>query len=407
MAQRTRSRFTDPVTEGSISTTWSPSGDTTETEGNAIVGEDVATITDTVTKDYRKKIRDGGIVNSRCTMDVYKRKQVGSSSYRRSLDANPTYYKDVEGGSMSIANNSALGNYWMDLVPTHEQFYAEAKAKALSNMDRTPWAFGEDLLEIKETFEFLRNPLKSLKGLLISYKKLVMHNRKAGLSDAKAAANAWTTYRFAVMPLVRSIYDFIEAVQTPMRDRKKNERLNSRGFTDYHRIVMGEETFGSGDTWTKYNLYESQRLDVHAYILYKVTNPANDWRRKYGLRNKDIPVTLWQIVPLSFMIDRVVDISSMLKGLINLADPQIKILAGGVRAKHWKERSFTLLDKKIPGYTFSGNYDTIEDENFSFRRWVWSPSAPDTVSAYTPRGLIQDLPSILDLAAISVKKLKF
>jgi hypothetical protein len=267
---------------------------------------------------------------------------------------------------------------------------------ALANLDSTPYAFGEDTLELKETIKFLKSPLGSLLNLSRSFRSSYV-KKKSSLSDlnkiVKAHEDVWLQYRFAFSPLVRSCTDALEAFETV--PKKQPERLTSRGFDNLNH--ENSKVHASGNYTFKYNLVRT--IKGKASILYQVTNPVYDWKYRLGFRAKDWPTTFWQVMPFSFMVDRLYDVTSFSKGAINLADPRVKILSACFSSKTTLDRTVRILTDH-PTYCKScqGNDWTVHQ--FQYKRKPWSPSFYDTIPKFTPGELVKDLTNILDLVSL-------
>lgn len=292
-----------------------------------------------------------------------------------------------------------------------------AKALSLSNMDNTQYAFGEDALELGETLRFLKSPLKSVSNLAKLFKRDVKTIKRFGIKtnvgtlrrsvrdQTKAVADAWLQYRFAASPLIRSCMDALEAyyAYTPTFP----ERLTARGFSKDEADNKVDWSWENGGNGRQYSLRRSIEQDFHASILYTVTNPIYDWKWKLGFRAKDIPTTAWQIVPLSFMVDRVLDISTFSKGVMNLADPNVKILAASVRRKTTHIESYKLNSMTSNVYTGYAQGNTNEHTYFEYERVPWSPSFIDTLPKLTLHRLVDDATKIADLCALIRGRLRF
>jgi hypothetical protein len=276
-----------------------------------------------------------------------------------------------------------------------------AKLRALANIDTTPYEFMEDMFEIRETIRFLRNPLHGLLRLSRAFKKDL---NKLSLGDAtkqlKAFANLWLEYRFAVSPLVRSAYGIADAMSHPIPQRPK--RRSARGFAKSN----------ARDAWSPvyrpftFDCKNSIESEWKASILYEVDNPLLSRADSFGLRAKDIPETIWAVLPYSFMVDRVVNISDSIRGLTNLLDPSVKILAGSLTEKTDRKFSVQLISQSSPSYAVSIDSDVFHDDQFTYNRTVWKPTASDTLPPVQIGGLVRDVTSTTDLLALILANFK-
>jgi hypothetical protein len=136
-----------------------------------------------------------------------------------------------------------------------------------------------------------------------------------------------------------------------------------------------------------------------ASILYTVSNPCYDWRYRLGFRPKDFPTTVWQIMPYSFMVDRLYDVTSFSKGAINLGDPMVKILMGCYSEHNERSISFEMTGTQNPGGTIHSSDKPVYTD-FSYTRSPWVPTFSDTVPSLNLKGLVEDATKITDLITL-------
>lgn len=378
--------------------------------GYFTTGRSNSAITDVVTPGYKSKIARGEIINNPC---VYTADTITGGGGNESWDNAGHTYWWTGSGAVSEYYFSAddSQNPWGSCAwPTPNASEQRAKALALSNIDNTQYAFGEDALEIGETLRFLKSPLKSISNLTKVYRTDIQKIRRykskynvgslkrSARDHTKAYADVWLQYRFAASPLIRSCMDALEAYYsyTPTFP----ERLTARGFS---KDLQENETswdYTSSGGGRNYTLKRSKELDYHASILYTVSNPLYDWKWKLGFRAKDVPTTLWQVFPLSFMVDRVLDISTFSKGVMNLADPNVRILCASVRKKETSKESYKLNSMWSNVYNGYAQGNTNERTQFEYNRQPWDPSVIDTLPQVTLGRLVDDATKIADLCAL-------
>lgn len=362
-------------------------------------------IEDFVTPGFRKRIAQGEIINNPCTYSKVSYEVLGSSIMRFDNIMNPDDWNLYDGGCETArrASHSLPSAQLRDIE-------AECKVRAIAQMDKTPYAFGEDIGEIRETINFIRNPLKSMHDLSKTIRDTARKNAVTNATDyAVALAGAWSAGRFALLPLLRSILDAIEAFNENVTTDKRDlsTRLSARGFSSDEDHYSDTDEQQVGSFYYTSNRTRFVNVSGHAVILYEVTNPAAAWRFNLGLRNKDIPVTLWQLFPLSFMVDRLLDISTAIQASVNILDPSLVIRAG----------SYTLKEDKVETYhtnevdaspVYTGSIDGGQEiiSSFTYDRNVWKPSPSDVHVAFDKGGLVEDAIKTTDLIAIIINLLK-
>jgi hypothetical protein len=357
-------------------------------------------------------MQNGEIINNTC--GIFKEHMLcgeedGSMTYFQ--DANPGNVYAWESGNCTrrFANigEPDLANPSPCLIK--QSLDQQAKSKALANVDATPYEFFEDLLEIRETIRFLKSPVKAIVDVakLFSEKRRKIDTIKDSILRAKKLAALWNTYRFAVSPLVRSIQSGIELFEK-YETIERPPRRSSHGFgseTTPTITTKRERVFGT--TQHKFYVQGEITYSSHASILYTVSNPVNDWLFKLGLRPKDIPHVMWQIVPLSFMVDRLINISDIIRGVINLSDPRVQVLAASLRTKEVSTVKCTLTEIIRPGWTYTWDKpDWFFEEKYQYLRIPWIPTVSDTVPPFIWGGLIEDATKTLDLLSIAISLLK-
>jgi hypothetical protein len=374
---------------------------------------------DTVVPDYFTRKKGGEIINNPVTFTRTRVDAVGGWNYYRKQ--NNDVYTVVGNGSLSMW---ATAKHWpSSAFPSNPSvdipsLQAQAKLSSFSNVDSTPYGFAEDVGEIGETLRFIRNPLSSLVTLGTAFRKKwlkrarqiersktqrvkTLKKLKRSIKDTTtdpvdlAIDEVWLSYRFAFSPLLRSAMSLIEAYKAPIH---RPPRRASRSFKKGSASKVTTQDLG---TYNKRDVTQKVEVEVAAGILYEVKNPVEDFQFKYGLRLKDVPVTLWNLLPLSFMVDRVVNISDSISGLTNILDPKVKILTGWVVTKTSVYRSYTYRYlASQPGWTNNCTFDSVVDETFSYSREVWQPTIQDLLPPVTLGNLVSDINSTLDLLTI-------
>jgi len=416
----TRTRTTVEGLEVMSLTTLSKASDTVNDKGEQIKYSLTSTMTDVVTPFHRRKMAQGVIINNPVTMRVVELSNPESSSNSDSI-GNPGAGSVTLTGSIFLNWHENFNAYGSLSATDYSDGISIAKLHALANIDPTPYSFAEDLAELSSTFVWLKRRAHSFEKAARRYKKEVKKlKRKASrlkhLSKADKAkwlatemSNLWLETRFVISPFVRSLMDLMEAYNhTPA---VRPPRMTSRGKyeTDSHEDGVKDTTLSNSlilhSKWK-----HDQEADIRAGILYKVSNPVEGFRFKYGLRNKDIPVTLWNVVRLSFMVDRVIDISSAIKAVTNLADPDIKILAAWVTQRRSRKITYRYTDVTDPraapsDWSVSGP-DQFE-RTFDYIRNPWAPTLSDAIPPVTLAKLVKDVTSTVDLLALGISFLGF
>lgn len=361
-------------------------------------------MTDSVTKDFHQLIAAGHIINNPMSYVKHSVESTTSGSYHASAKVGSTEYARNGSGCLTTwerTNTSYLDPGHLNIIEVPPELLDNAKRGALSTIDSTPYAFGEDVLEIRETIRFIRKPLSGIYKLSRTFKKAWKKKRR-GLKDARdiseAFASLWLQFRFALMPLLRSadqIANF-RAIYIP----PKPIRRNARGWEKYEHFDSDNPTMGTAGNSYTWERTLSQKFSLRAVIHYEVTNPLEDWKYSTGLRAKDIPETIWAVVPYSFMVDRLYNISETISGIVNFLDPNVNILAASVTSSEETIRSIGFIRQDHSSYHTSVSPDFEIFRDFSKDRAVWTPTVLDAFGESTPPGLVDDITKITDLISL-------
>jgi hypothetical protein len=365
---------------------------------------------DTVTENFRARIKSGEIISNSMFYQSIGTSHSEICSNQREVDVRDPYpvweWSGVNVTAYYLENVYQIYN--LNPCPPLSQavdLVGIAKQVCLAKVDKTPTAFFEDVGEIRETLRFLKNPLASMQRLTnaIVNEKRRLSALPRTLETIQAMADVWLTYRFALSPLLRSATDLMDALAT--KPVKHVERRTSHGRSEDEESMdtplIVRPTPSNPPQVIVYELDGYRSVDHHATILYEVTNPLNDWRYQYGLRKKDIPVTLWELAPRSFMIDRVLHIKNMISGIVNFLDPSVSFLAGSFTTRTLNAYTTSMTSHEHALYTITTDApDNVLNSSFIMERANWIPSLWDASPNWTPMGLVDEMSKILDLLAM-------
>lgn len=357
---------------------------------------------DVLTPNFKRRSESGEIIINPVTYGVQKL-SAGYGSYLAEGYGN-TFY--ASGGSQTLyqiqVSNALVGGA---ISPTESyDMLGRAKLQALANIDASPYALMEDAFEIRETLRFLRNPLGSIATLSKAFKKAYLRRRGSGFGVADAISDAWLQYRFAFSPLMRSAMDIAEGFN---KEWTIPQWQTARGFAaDKDTAVDSPRHYYTGAIYDEYHRSQAWNILYRAGIIYRVENPVNDATFKWGFRVKDIPETVWAVIPYSFMVDRVANLSDSIRALTNLLDPNVEIIDGWYTKRVSTKTSVRHSSQNNPGYTIAVSGDDAVWETFTLQRQSWKPTVSDVVPPVTLGELIKDATSIADLLALVYKNLR-
>jgi hypothetical protein len=356
--------------------------------------------------NFRRLMRSGAVVMNDCRLVNNTVKRSGGGVYHATR---PGRISDVSGsGSLTTFYTTLLGASTKP-IPTINltDLEWEAMNRALANVDKAPYSVAEDAATIRQTLNYLRNPVRSfynlakqferdLKGLHSMYKRGNRRRPRLAL-----ISDLWLEHRFAFSPTVRSISNVISSLEGA--DRAHGSIKSAHGVATRPQAIARDEVLVSQFTFRRES---TNTAECKATVLYTSASPLREWQYKYGLRAKDVPELMWDLFPYSFMIDRVVDIGSAIRGFTNLIDPSVKILSGCVTLKQTTSASISCIKQVASGWTISISPDTDTYENFVYDRKKWTPTFANVIPPVLPGGLIRDATSIADLLSLGLQKLR-
>lgn len=369
-------------------------------QGSTVASLINESIDDWVVPRFHRRIQDGEIFNYPCAYE-FDSFQANRGDYLAISKSNPLFgYKtcpDSTGSFMVFVLGA--GNLKV-LHASSTSLIDQAKQKCLAKVDKSDFSFLEDLLELRETIRFVSGRFKAMRDLIRTFVRRLM--RVKGGSLAQRLADAWLELRFALRPLIISIENALRLFFEPRDGRAKDKLL---------RVSLKTEANSSSShtldysVWT-YHQTRSVREEAHAYILYRCTNPIDTLREQAGLRLKQVPESLWAIIPYSFMVDRIVNITNIIQSFMNLADPSIQIEAAGVVTRRSYRTITDSIAQNNPSYTITISESPCVYSRHTMDRVTWSPGVSDLFPIFDINPLVKDLGNCLDVAAVVLKLLR-
>lgn len=283
-----------------------------------------ARMQDVVTHDFQKR-RARGIDTSN---PMIKDLSVYSNA------ANSQYRTDYSGWSTSVGavireQQVFSGNPFavVDRAPTalpsflntdiaNAQLYC--LQKAYSRVNGNALNAGVFAAEAKKTLQLIRSPLRGAFRILTKIKSRSARSiKERALPGPAAIAEAWLQYRYGLVPLLGDIasatqhlrpfktrYSDVQAARHSYQTQFDSGRVRFEKFVEYYLKFCG---------------YTSQRaqISVNAGVRYRFADMTYSefFRATNSLNLTDVPGTVWELVPFSFIADWFVDIQSWLSAI--------------------------------------------------------------------------------------------
>lgn len=309
-------------------------------------------------------------------------------------------FKTASGGSFPGSELQLIG------TGTNLDLLIElAKSKALSGFDKPTESYGEPSLEAGKTVKLIAKPLVSIRTHVDRYHAELRRIRK-GRGYRRRLARHWAEYSLAIMPLWRMVDDSIDLVRDGLLKTVDSQ------YSTYYGIV--ERTPNQLQSSTAISLapisgtlFRTAQFEVRvkAGIVSYIVD-INRFATKVGTRARDIPVTLWEATPLSFLVDRVFNVKNVLRSVLALSSSQVRVQGGFVSVRvralrSWQYRNLTIAaPNKCDSQT-----NPLYEEFFELTREGWNPTIGDLSPRKLSTGLFSSITSTLDTLALIELKL--
>lgn len=257
-----------------------------------------------------------------------------------------------------------------------------ALQKAYAKVGSAAAGQGENLGELRETLEMLRNPLRKLRDLLYSdagrRNQLVrsladLHKgtRKGALKkltklDLDTAAATWMEIRYGLRPLVKSIQDIAEQLQKQKKKILLGKIYSKRSYLTRETRVPNMCVFAYQEAGNLTNLFADYTgvvtVSANAAVQYRYTVLPPDLDT-WGLNLQYLPETAWELTRMSFVVDWLFSVGPWLQSW--RYNPCIEILGDIVGLKVKKEA----LDVRLK---YNSNYVPQQPQPISTKVYIES-----------------------------------
>lgn len=170
----------------------------------------------------------------------------------------------------------------------------------------------ESVAEIRQTLGLIKRPLDSLNRLL---------SRASSVRGrVGAASDAWLTYRYGVMPIVRDIGAVIDGLGKKVGEVRKTTR--TQGSLSRYSYETSVKTWSPPNTFTlNFGIQKTDEVLVRAMSLDEY---VVDLYENIGFTTKGLVTLPWELIPYSFVADWFVNFGDYLQALVPL--PGVKQL---------------------------------------------------------------------------------
>lgn len=312
MRRRTKGALSDSkYIATDINPNGSIGGSTQWTSGRKSSGE-FAVISDVVSPSFERKMADGEIIMNpleiskqfrSCTQDSWLLGPAPSWGSRK-----------FEGNMVCEWSIPPSRPSWFDSRVNDAKEYTLVQAVAkMADPDALALV---TLAEAKKTAKMMSRPFVAMEVLLRRILTRRARLMDEGRNAVDALAKAWLEYRLGWKPV---LYD-IEGIQKAYKhaESQKPVRLIARSSTtiDWKQTVVTKTVKPQTSLVTMRGEFQHQ-TKVSSGVVYDVSEQtlADARNEAFGLRLRDIPATVWELTPWSFILDRFIDVGSWLNAI--------------------------------------------------------------------------------------------
>lgn len=238
----------------------------------------------------------------------------------------------------------------LSFVQVDSAVYGYLLQRAYSRMSTAEFDFGVTIGEVAETAAFLAKPLAGIVALskfafagfsaikthgVKTYGRVAKNVTKRELDRIKRttfkhpldsslrildeSANHWLAYKFGVLPLVDDVAKVMEFKENNIQRLTGLRVARVRGkLTDTTNGELVNDAYFYGQWYLSWML-TARKTDQHHCGLYfrnKVTAPVVNFIENLGFAPWQLPSLAYELIPLSFVVDRFIDIKSFVRGNI-------------------------------------------------------------------------------------------
>jgi len=346
---------------------------------------------DVVIPGFAAKSAAGQIFNNPFLHTVTEMYGGGGSYYARHNTINSIYY-NIGGGSVTKyclgpgSPVSLIATAYKDNVEEIQNLRNNVLLLAVNKIDTTSTSVLEDLLEFKSTIDTMSHPIATVYDLSRKYRRaaLQLYNaRRSGKRTGRgertlghALATTWLTARFGFAQPCYTLMNLHQAYLERDRDSPTRRRVGAGDF------LIFDNSRSVTEGYYQYQVTDKCRQSFNSWYLYTAKKPFTDtFSGHLGLRLKDVPKGIWQVMPSSWVVDRFVDISSFIGAGMKLSDPTIKILSSGYTYKGEYTYDIQVVGCSYPEFTYTITGDKLGSTGYSLQRVPGTP----TFSDFLPR----------------------
>lgn len=343
----------------------------------------ITTTTDTPTPGFKTRSSRGEVINTPFKTETITKAFVANGTWDYHFVSDPTTCTQCTPNNGAVLKSVSGTGPWngmyaaaftgstaADYEGTRASITALAVTSAFANIEKPDAMVLVDLAEMKSTLRMMRNPIAGIDALLrraekaLKLKKLKELNElqrkwrdprfaeqsarrlKAlkALTDKQKAyglvdflRDNWLQYRYGLMPLLMSIDGYYKALTRTSRPKRQTARGYASAnppqqlWTDSQNLSLG--SYGWNITYSK---SLTQSVSARAGVLYE---GSFTFAKSIGFSLGAVPITAWELVPYSFVLDWFVNFGDWIEAVTPKAD--VRLLASWAVVRELQNFSVT------------------------------------------------------------------
>lgn len=237
-----------------------------------------------------------------------------------------TTIKTMEGNGLRYNNSPTYCGQPSNLIDVMNDLQNLVGTQVFASVEAPEWNAALFAAELDKTFKMFRPSIaKFQKTLGRAQKDYRRHLKSGGRAYARTMlglsmvnglsnwiASNWLRYRFGILPLIYDWEDFNSIVN----ETHLSPRLTSRAKAEHVFDEVSEYvTDSTSDVYFNYNITRVQNctVTVRGGLLYEHDLKLSD---RIGYNVQNVLPTAWELVPFSFVVDRIVNIGDLLSAAI-------------------------------------------------------------------------------------------
>jgi len=332
---------------------------------------------DVVVKDFHSRSKRGEIFNNPMTQftSEYQGSMTGSwvLSYQGSCSGTTkrVHSGNSHRGLLTVGFDDSEIPSWSAATNVLQ---IAAGTQAWGNVVNPSVLGGESGRDAGATYQMLRHPLLNLHNFLDKVRNTKKF-AKQSLALGEFLSSQWLQYRYGLTPLFYDLEGALEAAFKPVFTDRYTARGSASTQFGTESTVSTSETYFDADQIrvTRRNVY------VRAGVLYQ---HEFTWSDKWGLSMHNLPATLWEWLPLSFVYDWIVNAGDFISAVTPKAN--VKILSSWTTTTVETDYELELVttnSRNVAPYNSSGG-----PGGYFTRKSVWKRRDP-----FASRGLVLKL----------------